>query len=150
MVELLNKDKASQFDWKLKQDRIYRDQICLSIGPYDSFRFSLSPTHIQVDCISSLNPDGRLPLGEVCCDVCHSIVESVELVTKKLHYTQKAAHSLAFTCPEPHHTCDCHPATINFHKGKACTMTCSKTGALLQLTEGHQIWFNEVCELVTK
>ena len=149
IVELLKKGKVSQFDWKLKQDRIYRNQIYLSIGPYDSFCFSLSPTHVQVDCISSLNLDGRLPLGEVCCHVRHNIMESVELVTKKLHYTQKAAHSLAFTCHEPHHTGDCHTATINFHKGKACTMTCSKTGNQLQLPKGYKIWFNEVRELVT-
>ena len=48
VVKLLKEDKLSQFQWSLKEDKIYRNQICLSIGPYDSFEFSLFPSYINI------------------------------------------------------------------------------------------------------
>ena len=144
VVQLLKVDKLSNFKWKLVQDKIYRNQISFMVGPYDSFRFSLTATCIQVDCISSLNVTGRVPLGEVCCDIRDCIVNSVQLITQKLNYNEKASCYLAFNCPEHEQSASCHLATINFHKGKACTLTCTDTDRVHPLQEKHLLWFNEV------
>ena len=147
VVKLLDKDKCSEFEWALEEDHIYRDQLSLSVGPFDSFRFRVSATFIQVDLITSLNePNRPVPLEAVCCDVRHCIEKSVEFVSKKLHYTHKAAHSLAFLCPGPHdgiNTTDAHPAAINTHKGKICSVTCTRTDKKLLLPRGYNIWFND-------
>ena len=146
LVNLLKQQKISQHDCKLKEDRIYRDQICLSIGPYDSFQFSLSPTYIQISLSTTTSRNRKVPLGRVCCDVRREIESSIRSVTETLHYTQRASHSLAFACPEPPPHEQSHSATINFsHTGEPCTMTCQLTRKLYpDLPDGHTIWFDEV------
>ena len=148
VVKLLDKDKCSKFEWALEEDHIYRDQLSLSVGPFDSFRFRVSATFIQVDLITSLDAPSRpVSLETVCCDVRHCIEKSVKLVSKKLHYTHKAAHSLAFLCPGPHDdidTADAHPAAINTYEGKICSLTCSLSNKKLLLPGGYSVWFNEV------
>ena len=147
VVQLL-KDKRSNFEWKLVQDEIYRNQISFAVGPYDSFRFSLTATCIQVDCISSLNVAHRVPLGKVCCDIRDCIVNGVQLITQKLNYNEKASCYLAFNCPEHELNASCHLATINFYEGNACTLTCTDTDRVHPLHENHQMWFNEVSWIV--
>jgi hypothetical protein len=146
LVNLLKQQKISQHDCKLKEDRIYRDQICLSIGPYDSFQFSLSPTYIKIALSPTTHRNRKIPLGQVCCDVRREIESSICSVTETLHYTQRASHSLAFACPEPPPHDQSHSATINFSpKGEPCTMTCQLTRKLYpDLPDGHMIWFDEV------
>ena len=144
VVQLLKDDKRSNFEWKLIQDEIYRNQISFTVGPYDSFRFSLTATCIQVDCISSLYVARRVPLGKVCCDIRDCIVNGVQLITQKLNYNEKASCFLAFNCPEHERSASCHLATINFYEGNACTLTCTNTDRVHPLHENHQMWFNEV------
>ena len=153
VVKLLDKDKYSKFEWALEEDHIYRDQLSLSVGPFDSFRFRVSATFIQVDLITSLDAPSRpVSLEAVCCDVRHCMEKSVKLVSKKLHYTHKAAHSLAFLCPGPHDdidTANAHPAKINVYEGKVCSLTCTLTNRKLLLPDGYNVWFNEVSLIIS-
>ena len=146
LVNLLKQQNISQHKCELKEDRIYRDQICLSIGPYDSFQFSLSPTYIKIALSTTTDCNRKVLLGQVCCDVRREIESSICNVTEALHYTQRAAHSLAFACPEPPPHDQSHAATINFSpKGEPCSMTCQLTRKLYpDLPDGHMIWFDEV------
>ena len=146
VVDLLKQKEVAQHECKLKEDRIYRDQICLSIGPYDSFQFSLSPTYIKIAVTTITDHNRKVPLGQVCCNVRREIENSIRNVTEALHYTQRAAHRLAFACPEPPPHDQSHAATINFsHKGEPCTMTCQLTRKCYpNLPDGHMFWFDEV------
>ena len=144
LVSLLKQRKLSQHDCNLKEDRIYRDQICLAIGPYDSFQFSLSPMYIKIALSTTIDDDRHVSLGRVCCDVRREIETSILAITEALHYTQKAAHSLAFACPEPPPHDQSHGATINFHDSKPCTMTCPTTRNVHKLPDGCLFWFDEV------
>ena len=145
VVKLLKKNKLSQFQWKLKQDRIYQNQICLSIGPYDSFEFSLFPTYINITLDTSIEHSRKISLGSVCCDVRRELEFSIRAVTEALHYTERAAHSLAFACPEPPPHDQSHAATINFSPdGTPCTLTCPVTQECYELPNGHMFWFDEV------
>ena len=151
MVNLLKKDKLSQFQWTLKQDRIYRNQICLSIGPYDSFKFSLFPTYINIALDSSFEHGRKIPLGSVCCNIRRELDLSIHNVTEALHYTQRAAHSFAFACPEPQPHDPSHSATINLSPdGTPCTLTCPLTHKCYKLPNGYQAWFNEVSSVTTQ
>ena len=144
IVKLLKKDKQSSFKWELNEDRIYWDQICLSIGPYDSFRFSLRPTYIKLSLISTNTGIRKIPLGRVCCDVRREIEISICSVTESLHYTQRASHSLAFACPHN----QLHAAEIKFSpEGEPCTIACPLTSSPCYLPFGYDYWFNEVCKI---
>ena len=145
VVKLLKNNKLSRFQWKLKQDRIYRNQICLSVGPYDSFEFSLFPMYINIALDTSIEHWRKVPLGSVCCDVRRELEFSIHSITKALHYTERAAHSLAFACPEPPPHDQSHAATINFSPdGTSCTLTCPVTHNCHELPNGHKFWFDEV------
>ena len=148
VVDLLKSNKLSQFEWTLKEDKIYRDQICLSVGPYDSFRFSLSPTYIKITLSTTTDHNRVVCLGHVCCGVRREIESSICNVTEALHYTQRAAHSLAFACPEPPPHDQSHAATINFFQGEPCTLTCPLTKTTHDLPNGGMIWFDEVDDFI--
>ena len=54
VVYLLQNKMNSKLEWELEQDKIFRDQICLSIGPYDSFQLKVHPAFLSVElCTSS-------------------------------------------------------------------------------------------------
>lgn len=148
VVKLLNKDKMSSFEWKLNQDRIYRNQISLSVGPYDFFEFSLFPTHIKISLDTITKLCRTIPLGRVCCDVIREVESNIRTVTEALHYTQRASHSLAFACPDPVPHDQSHAANINFSpEGNPCTVTCPLSLKVHHLPSGHMFWFDEVCSL---
>ena len=146
VVNLLKKGKGSEFKWKLKEDRIYRDQICLSVGPYDSFQFLMSPTSVKIALHTTIERNRKITLGRICNHVRHEIDESIHAVIYVLHYTEKAAHSFAFSCPGPAPHEESHAATINFSpEGEACTLTCPFSREVHAFpNDTHNIWFDEV------
>ena len=145
VVNLLRKVKVSHFEWNLIEDRIFRDQICLSVGPYDSFEFLLSSTSMKISLHTMIDQNRKISLGRICSHVRHEIDESICAVTKLLNYTEKAAHSFAFSCPEPQPHDESHAAKINFSpKGEACSLTCPFSGKFYLPPDRHMFWFDEV------
>ena len=145
VVDLLKKSKESLFEWKLKEKAIYRDQISLSVGPYDSYTFSLSPTRIKIVLNTSINRNRTISLGQICCTVRREIEISICAVKEALHYTQRAAHHLAFACPEQPPHDQSHAATINFSPTQEpCTMSCPLNNKCYNLPDNYQLWFDEV------
>ena len=143
VVKLLKPEKTSSFHWRLNQDKIYRDQICISVGPYDSFVFSLYPTYIRVDMLTNVDCRRKITLGRVCCDVRREVQDSITSVSESLHYTQGIAHSIAFACTEHQQQ---HLAAVNFSPtDEPCTLTCPENKLKsYDLSDGHLFWFNEV------
>ena len=145
VINLLKKSKGLEFQWDLEEDRIYRDQICLSVGPYDSFQFSLSPTSVKISLNTTIEWNRNITLGRICNHVRREIDESICAVIYVLHYTEKAAHSFAFSCPEPAPHEESHAATINLSpEGEACTLTCPFSRKRHLPPVGHKLWFDKV------
>ena len=145
MVNLLKEDKKSQFEWNLEEDRIFRNQLCLSIGPYDSFQFSVSSTYVKVTVNTTTDKPRKIPLGRVCCDVRQEIERSIQTVTEILHYTHKAGYYFAFPCPEPPPHNQSHAASIKFSpEQEPCTLICPFNKKHYDLPDGYLVWFNEV------
>lgn len=145
IVKLLEKHKVSQYECNLKEDKIFRNQICLSIGPYDSFQLSLSPTYIKVALNTSTHHNRKIPLGQICCALRFEIEQSICTINTHLHYTVRAAHALAFSCPEPPPHDQSHAAKINYslHQ-EPCTMTCLLNRNFYDLPDKCMVWFDEV------
>ena len=144
VVHLINNDKEdTKFSWELEQDEIYRNQVSLFVGPYDLFRFELHPSYILVELISAIRRR-KITLGEVCCDVRQCLDICIQKVTQTLHYSQKVAHSLAFTSPKKGNDGEIYPATINFNDGVPHNMKCTLTGKRVDLPDGYLYWFDEV------
>ena len=147
VVYLLQNKMKSELEWGLEQDEIFRNQICFSVGPFDSFQLKVLPTFLSIElCASSGVSTRRLSLASVCSEVQRCISSGIDKVSKTLHCSRKAAHSFGFFCPELVDTDQSlHPATVNFHHGEPCNMKCPLTHKRFDLPDGHEMWFSEVC-----
>ena len=146
VVYLLQNKMKSELEWGLEQDKIFRDQICFSVGPFDSFELKVLPAFLSIElCASSGASTRSLSLASVCSEVQQSIRNGIDEVSKTLHCSRKAAHSVGFFCPDEIDTNQSpHPATMNFHHGKPCNMKCPLTHKRFDLPDGYQVWFSEV------
>ena len=145
VVDLMKKKKEpSKFTWEFEQDKIYRNQVQMSVGPYDSFRFRLHSRYIRIDLVFSSPKRRGLPLGCVCCDVCHCLHESIRKVTEALNYSVKASHMFGFSSPMQTAEGEVLPAIINFVDGVPHNMKDTHTGKRVDLPDGYQFWFDEV------
>ena len=126
VVHLLAKRK-SHFHWRLQTDRVFKNQVSFSVGPYDTVSIAVQPNFFVIACTptpSLLSPNRYHPLAVTCGEVRHCIETGICEVTSALHYTSEASHYLAFYCPGNHQSPEPHPAQINFHDGKPCTLWC--------------------------
>ena len=145
-VHLLENKMESCLEWSLEQDKIFRDQICLSVGPYDSFQLKVLPGFLSIELRSFTGASNRrIPLASVCSEVRQCITSSISEVCEALHCSRKAAHSFAFFCPEELGSDQSlHPATLTLLHGKPCILKCPITNSRFDLPDGCLVWFNEV------
>jgi len=146
-VYLLQNKMKSKLEWGLEQDRIFRDQICLSVGPYDSFQLKVLPSFLSIELCSSSEPSTRMiSLAGVCSEVRRSISSAVDQVSLALHCSRKAEHSFSFFCQEQVDANQSpHPATVIFLEGKPCNLKCPITCERFEFPDGCLLWFSEVC-----
>ena len=144
-VYLLQNKMKSMLEWELDQDEIFRDQICLSVGPYDSFLLTVVPSFLSIElCASSGMSTRMISLASVCSEVRRSINSAISEVAKVLHCPQNAAPYFSFFCPDVGINQSPHPASVTFLHGKPCILKCPITRKRFDLPEGCQVWFNEV------
>ena len=145
VVYLLQNKMKSMLEWELDQDEIFRDQICLSVGPYDSFLLTVLPSFLSIElCASSGGSTRNISLASVCSEVRRSINSAITEVSKVLHCSQKAVPYFSFFCPDVGINQSPHPATVTFLHGKPCILKCPITRKRFDLPEGFQVWFSEV------
>ena len=145
-VYLLQNKMTSKLEWELEQDKIFRDQVCLSVGPYDSFLLTVLPCFLSIElCTSSGASTRMISLASVCSEVHRCINRAVSEVSKALRCSQKAEPSFGFFCPEDVVASQSpHPATVIFLQGNPCILKCPITSKRFDLPDGFQVWFNEV------
>ena len=146
VVYLLQNKMKSKLEWVLEQDKIYRDQICLSVGPYDSFQLKVLPTYLSIELYFSPGASvRRLSLSSVCSEVRRSISSAIGEVSETLHCSRKATFSFGFLCPEKVDTDQSsHPAIVNVLDGQPCNLTCPLTHKRFDLPDDYHVWFNMV------
>ena len=149
VVYLLQNKMKSKLEWVLEQDKIYRDQICLSVGPYDSFQLKVLPTYLSIEVYFFPGASvRRLSLSSVCSEVRRSISSAIGEVSETLHCSRKAEFSFGFLCSEKVDADQSlHPAIVNVLDGQPCNLTCPLTHKRFDLPDDYQVWFNEVCKL---
>ena len=152
VVYLLANARSHGHKWTLQRDQIFKDQISFLVCPYDTVSITVQPKFFDITCtpaVSKSSHNRHFPLATTCGEVRRCIETGIREVTSALHYTSDAAHYLAFYCPGKHRGPDPkepHPAEINFHDNKPCTLQCvlGERGTF-ELPPGHERWFTEVC-----
>ena len=151
VVYLLANTRSHSHKWTLQRDQIFKDQISFLVCPYDTVSITVQPKFFEVTCtpaVSKSSHSRHFPLATTCGEVQRCIKTGICEVTSALHYTSDTAHYLAFYCPGNHRGPDPkepHPAEINFHDDKPCTLQCvlGERGTF-ELPPGHERWFTEV------
>ena len=146
VVYLLQNKMNSKLEWRLEQDKIFRDQICLSIGPYDFFQLNVHPAFLSVELCTSFGASTRrCSLASICSEVQRCISRAIDEVSETLHCSRKAEFSFGFYSPE---NVDIdpspHPAIVNFLDGQPCNLRCPLTHEPPSLPDGSLVWFSEV------
>ena len=156
VVYLLANKMNSLLNWELQTKYIFRNSVCLCIGPYDSISLTLTPTYLEVAVLlAEVEGERRLRVEAVCTEVRHCIVTAVREVTSSLHYTSDAEHALAYYCTGSHEAAagqKRHPAEIVFFDKEPCTVQCTQhwRKRKLRLPSGSQHWFSKVgCNLLS-
>ena len=152
VVYLLANARSHGHKWTLQRDQIFKDQISFLLRPYDTVSITVQPKFLEITCtpaVSKSSHNRHFPLATTCGEVRRCIETGIHEVTSALHYTSDAAHYLAFYCPGKHRGPDPkepHPAEINFHDNKPCTLQCvlGERGTF-ELPPGRERWFTEVC-----
>ena len=158
VVYLLANARSHGQKWTLQRDQIFKDQISFLVRPYDSVSITVQPKFFEITCtpaVSKSSHNRHFPLATTCGEVRRCIETGIREVTSALHYTSDAAHYLAFYCPGKHRGPDPkepHPAEINFHDNKPCTLRCELgEGRTFELPPEHERWFTEVrCEYIAE
>ena len=158
LVVYLLANRKGRFQWRLQCDRIFKDQISFSVGPYDTVLLTVQPKYFEISCTPELSHDRRSSLATVCVEVRRCIETGISEVTSSLHYAQDT-HYLAFYCPGDHqgpHSSEPHPAEIIDIRGNTlsmatsddivpCTLRCELAkGKVFKLPPGHERWFTKV------
>ena len=155
VVYLLANARSHGHKWTLQRDQIFKDQISFLVRPYDTVSITVQPKFFEITCtpaVSKSSHNRHFPLATTCGEVRCCIETGIREVTSALHYTSDAAHYLAFYCPGNHQgpePKEPHPAEINFHDNKPCTLQCvlGERGTF-ELPPGYERWFTEVCSRV--
>ena len=155
VVYLLANARSHCHKWTLQRDQIFKDQISFLVRPYDTVSITVQPKFFEITCtpaVSKLSHNRHFPLATTCGEVRHCVETGIREVTSALSYTSDAAHYLAFYCPGNHRgpePKEPHPAEINFHDDKPCTLQCELgERGTFELPSGHEKWFTEVIVLV--
>ena len=148
VADLLCMKTGLAFKWEFREDQIFRNQICISVGPFlDRFRFTVSSDHINVDILpSDISLRKNHTLSKVCNHVWQQISNSLSDVIARLNYdVGKVAHRLAFQCPLSTCTRSFHLAYVRFNDNIPCALECSYLkNKATEVPENCNIWFDEV------
>ena len=166
VVHLLGKQKEKDgFQWRLKEDKIFKNQISFSVGPSYTVTITVWPDFLMVTCKPPACEVECTKLAEICLEVRESIKTGIHKVTSNLQY-RDASHYLAFKCTNNHqgpNQAEFHPAKILDCHGKTLSLeTCNGNNPYilecnlpeekpptsrienLPLPDGYKMWFPEV------
>ena len=157
MVHLLAKQKMEKgFKWRLKQDKIFKNQISFDVGPYYPVSITVWPGFFKITCTPPSSEVRDVGLSEICMEVRECIKTGIHKVVSDLQY--RDTHYLAYECTRDHqghnqvefHTAailNCHGRKLSLETSsdsKPCTLECTLEEKNLPLPHGHEIWFPEV------
>ena len=139
---LINNEMQSEFEWELVTEKIYRDEVCFQVGPYDTVTLRFLPTHLEITYIES-NPNLpriNCPEEDICQEVCQSLEKGIKIVTSAINYIN-AQYSFTFYCTAESCSKELHPAKLKKHRGKLCSLKCDKlNNKSFPLPSGFEKW----------
>ena len=139
---LMANEMKSLIKWNLLTDKIYKNEVTFCVGPYDTFRIMILPTHFEITCIpdpqfTDEERDDR-PIKESCADVLEAIDSGINEILKDLNYIE-TQHCITFPC-QADGCSGGHPAQLNWCGGFPLTLQCNSVRKRSKLPINVQFW----------
>ena len=140
---LLGKKKRSELQWKLIEDKIFRDQITLQLTRQYSVVLRIHPTYLRAQLIQTASfPDCNDSITRVCNDIRQCLEDGLREISQCLRIHNP--HSLAFVCPEVKEHDRCHPAFIERDRDGQYLECSLNPKTKWRLSDDHCVWLSQV------
>ena len=140
---LLGKKKRSELQWKLIEDKIFRDQITLQLTRQYSVVLRIHPTYLRAQLIQTASfPDCSDSITRVCNDIRQCLEDGLSEISQRLRIHNP--HSLAFVCPEVKEHDRCHPALIERDRDGQYLECSLNPKTKWRLSDDHCVWLSQV------
>ena len=138
---LISNEMQSDFEWEFDTEKIYRDEVCFQVGPYDTVTIRFLPTHLEITCVDSNPKVVRINCTKesICQEVFQSVENGIKAVTSAIKYIN-AQHSFTFYCTSESCSEESHPAKLKKLKGKSCSLRCERLKQCFPLPSGYDKW----------
>jgi len=126
-------------DLKLKEDKIYRDQVSFHYGPYISeVKLMSFPTYIRIDVYPKSQTS--YPNSTLCCKTKNAVETALKTVMSKLNYAEVSRHNASFFCS----LCGtAHISSVELHE-REWYLPCSLMEQSIPLPSELRIWMDQV------
>ena len=138
---LINNEMESEFEWELDTEKIYRDEVCFQVGPYDTVTVRFLTTHLEIKLLECDHEISRIncTVEVICQEIYQSVEKGIKTATSAINYIN-AQHSFTFYCTSESCSKDPHPAKPKKLKEKLCSLKCDKLNKVLPLPSGCEKW----------
>ena len=119
--------------WKLRRNRIYRNQVSFHVGPCDVV-IKILPTHLQVYFDPESEPSDTKEVALTCVEAYVQLQRAMKNVTESYY---ECEYYFAFNCERSDCNYRPHPARIDFQYNK---LHCEKTERCNNLQLNCKIW----------
>ena len=137
---LMANEMESTFSWKLRHNKIFRNQVSFEVGPLDIVVLKISSTHLEIIFIPNDFPNRNVACSEseVCSNIRQAVEAGIRQVTSDINLVN-AKYCLTFPCGCE----DDHPGELRFVNDVPVCLSCNKTGGKYQLPTDHELW--QIC-----
>ena len=141
---LLGKKKRSELlQWKLIEEKIFRDQITLQLTRQYSVVLRIHPTYLSAKLIQTKSESfpGNDNTTKICNDIRQSLEDGLREVSQRLQMHNP--HTLSFMCPEVEENDQCHTVIVQDLNGQylESSQNPAKTWGL---SDDHCVWLPQV------
>ena len=145
LVACIANQKVANCTLNLDEAKIYRDQICFTIGRYN-LQLKVNPTYICIEIIPD-NPDIALSiLSTLCNSVRKLIFNNIKIACERLHYSDDANSRLSFECNQCGELEKFHPAVLQEDQDNC--FYCFRAKKVVDIKKECYIWLPQVSRKV--
>lgn len=141
MMPLAAETKDSKISFKLRDDKIFRDQVSFyvdSTDQQDEISLKLHSLHVEITFYPELSDDRDVSISSVCNDVRKRIYQSIIISLEDLHYNRANVE------PQVCIRCEFCSQLHEVKKGSSrITVFCEKGRKTLKISSQAGYWFSQ-------
>ena len=137
---LITNEMESKLKWELLRDKIFRNEVCLRVGPYDNVRVRFTPTFIEIAMLETeVTERDSYPQELACCEVQEAVERGIRKISDDMKYSS-ADPSMTFYCNLKRCLNHRHPGAPERLENILKSLACHRHGSTANLPHGYKMW----------